>query len=152
MTSRGDDEKSPARDSSRFQGGDADADAQRSIDCIQVAVRVRPFLESDRERPPSRLLKVESSSSISILGKDKSRRYNFDNVYQSFDRDVAAYSTNGDVYKSIGVPLVRDALKGYNGCLLAYGGTGSGKTYNMIGTDGDPGERRRRRGRWRRVA
>jgi hypothetical protein len=39
------------------------------------------------------------------------------------------------VYEAVGSELARLALEGYNACLLAYGHTGSGKTYTMLGDD-----------------
>ena len=38
-----------------------------------------------------------------------------------------------NVYENVAAPLVRDVMKGYNGTLLAYGQTGTGKTYTMRG-------------------
>ena len=35
--------------------------------------------------------------------------------------------------------LIEDVLKGYNACIFAYGATGSGKTYTMLGKHGSKG-------------
>jgi len=35
--------------------------------------------------------------------------------------------------------LIPSVTKGYNACVFAYGTTGSGKTYTMIGYDENPG-------------
>ncbi|GER54935.1 kinesin related protein [Striga asiatica] len=63
-----------------------------------------------------------SKNSLCVAGLN----YTFDSVFES-------ESTQEDVYKSVGVPLVKDALAGYNTTILAYGQTGSGKTYTMWG-------------------
>ncbi|CAA0833616.1 Kinesin motor family protein [Striga hermonthica] len=63
-----------------------------------------------------------SKNSLCVAGLN----YTFDSVFESA-------STQEDVYKSVGVPLVKDALAGYNTTILAYGQTGSGKTYTMWG-------------------
>jgi kinesin family protein 18/19 len=35
--------------------------------------------------------------------------------------------------------LIDPILKGYNGCVFAYGATGTGKTFTMLGTTHSPG-------------
>ncbi|XP_071905444.1 kinesin-like protein KIN-12F [Coffea arabica] len=54
------------------------------------------------------------------------RKFIFDSVFDS-------NATQEDVFKMVGVPLVNDALAGYNTSILAYGQTGTGKTYTMWG-------------------
>jgi len=54
--------------------------------------------------------------------------YSFDTV---FDKDA----NQETVYNTVGNAMVQDVLKGYNGTILAYGPTGSGKTYTMFGED-----------------
>ncbi|XP_057434191.1 kinesin-like protein KIN-12F isoform X2 [Lotus japonicus] len=51
----------------------------------------------------------------------------------TFDEVFDTNSNQKDVFQSIGVPLVRDALAGYNTTILSYGQSGSGKTYTMWG-------------------
>ena len=45
-------------------------------------------------------------------------------------------STQFSVYARAGEPLIDALFDGFDGCLLAYGHTGSGKTHTMIGKDG----------------
>jgi len=35
--------------------------------------------------------------------------------------------------------LIDSVIQGYNGCVFAYGTTGSGKTHTMTGTTDNPG-------------
>ncbi|KAG5683426.1 hypothetical protein PVAND_012708 [Polypedilum vanderplanki] len=44
-------------------------------------------------------------------------------------------STNQDVYKKLGQPIVKKCLDGYNGAILTYGQTNSGKSYTMFGSE-----------------
>lgn len=53
-------------------------------------------------------------------------RFTFDHVY---DQD----STQQEVYDQSARPLVLSALQGYNAAIIAYGQTGTGKTYTMEG-------------------
>lgn len=48
-------------------------------------------------------------------------------------------STQQNIYDEIVRPLVSSVLEGFNGCVFAYGQTGTGKTYTMEGIKGDPG-------------
>ena len=42
-------------------------------------------------------------------------------------------ATQEDVYSQVGEPVLQNILVGYNGCIMAYGQSGSGKTYTMMG-------------------
>jgi len=37
-------------------------------------------------------------------------------------------STQKQIYEIMGKPVVNEVLRGYNGCIFAYGQTASGKT------------------------
>ena len=37
------------------------------------------------------------------------------------------------VYNKVGVEILDNAFQGYHCCLFAYGQTGAGKSYSMIG-------------------
>lgn len=43
-----------------------------------------------------------------------------------------------DVYNEIARPIVDKVLAGYNGTILAYGQTGTGKTFTMEGINAEP--------------
>ena len=55
-----------------------------------------------------------------------SKTFTFDNV---FDEDT----TQLEVYNSTARPIVDSVLEGYNGTIFAYGQTGTGKTFSMVG-------------------
>ncbi|XP_010557512.1 PREDICTED: kinesin-like protein KIN-12F [Tarenaya hassleriana] len=83
---------------------------------VKVAVRIKPTKEE--------IWTVRKVSKDSLSVRD--RQFSFDSVLDSkFNQE--------DVFQQIGVPLVRDALSGYNTSVLSYGQTGSGKTYTMWG-------------------
>ncbi|KAH8097407.1 hypothetical protein JL720_298 [Aureococcus anophagefferens] len=56
-----------------------------------------------------------------------------------FDRVLGAAATQEDVWK-LAFPVVHDALNGRDGCVFAYGQSGSGKTHTMFdAAGGHPG-------------
>ncbi len=61
-----------------------------------------------------------------------SREFTFDQVFN-------ANQTQLDVFRGFAFPLVDAVIRGVPGALLAYGCTGSGKTYTMLGSPGAPG-------------
>lgn len=38
-----------------------------------------------------------------------------------------------DVFQTVGIPVTKNVLDGYNSTIFAYGQTGSGKTYTITG-------------------
>lgn len=50
----------------------------------------------------------------------------------TFDRVFGPEASQQEVYAAAAAPLLADVLQGYNGCLLAYGQTGAGKTFTMV--------------------
>lgn len=42
-------------------------------------------------------------------------------------------NTQKEVFDKVGLPIVQSVLQGMSGSILAYGQTGTGKTYTMIG-------------------
>lgn len=65
---------------------------------------------------------------MSVTGKPKLDKKAYD-----FDHTFGAYSTNEEIYHSVGKSLVARAKAGQVGVVFAYGQTGSGKTHTMSG-------------------
>ncbi|KAK7385998.1 hypothetical protein VNO78_32020 [Psophocarpus tetragonolobus] len=87
---------------------------------VKVVVRIRPTNNNGIEG--DRTIKKVSSDALCVAD----RQFTFDSVFDS--------NTNQeDIFQSVGVPLVKNALAGYNTAILTYGQSGSGKTYTMWG-------------------
>ncbi|GMN25304.1 hypothetical protein TIFTF001_000875 [Ficus carica] len=96
---------------------------------IRVFCRVRPFLEMDRRRIRKPI--STGSEKILVLSGGTRKEFEFDKV---FDQEVS----QGDIFVEV-EPILRSALDGHNVCVLAYGQTGTGKTFTMDGTNEQPG-------------
>lgn len=96
---------------------------------IRVFCRVRPFLLSDRRRihePISIGLEKVVVKSVGIR-----KEYRYDKVFHQA-------APQEDVFVEV-EPILRSALDGHNVCILAYGQTGTGKTFTMDGTNNQAG-------------
>ena len=49
-----------------------------------------------------------------------------------YDRLFGERDGQESVYDVVGRPVIRDVLEGYNGCIMAYGQTGAGKTHSLL--------------------
>lgn len=82
----------------------------------------------------------ESAQSKARSGKVHERRtFVFDNSFWSIDRDDPAYAGQEDVYNALGQEFLDHNFAGYHTCIFAYGQTGAGKSYSMMGTPAHPG-------------
>lgn len=64
---------------------------------------------------------------------------NINNIVLFADHIFDMNSTNNDVFCSIVSPIVDAAVNGFNGTVVAYGQTSSGKTYTMMGIEEEVG-------------
>ncbi|VAI22438.1 unnamed protein product [Triticum turgidum subsp. durum] len=119
------------------------APASRQTATLQVAVKCRPLTDNESRRS-RHIIQVIDDKNVAVLDPDiskgyldliqnrtKEKRYSFDHVY-------APGCSNTDVYKNIS-PTVLGVVQGLNVTVFAYGSTGSGKTYTMVGSRSDPG-------------
>ena len=62
--------------------------------------------------------------------------FTFDYTFDSSEPEKPTCATQNQVYDALCAPLIKhvcDADGGGNGCLFAYGLTGTGKTFTMMG-------------------
>jgi kinesin family protein 1 len=109
-------------------------------DNVCVAVRVRPFNDTEIEMGCERVITMNGKETIiSEKGGGKKRKFNFDYSFWSFDRENGDYWDNKRVFDAIGMDCIGHAWNGFNISVFAYGQTGSGKSYTMFGYDKDVG-------------
>ncbi|XP_025155583.1 kinesin-like protein unc-104 isoform X9 [Harpegnathos saltator] len=106
---------------------------------VKVAVRVRPFNSREIRREAQCIIEM-TGNTTSIMNpkatpgsKDAVKSFNYDYSYFSMDPNDENYSSQLMVYKDIGEEMLVHAFEGYNVCIFAYGQTGAGKSYTMMG-------------------
>ncbi|CAL1684833.1 unnamed protein product [Lasius platythorax] len=110
---------------------------------VKVAVRVRPFNHREISRQAQCIIDM-TGSTTSIVNpkaspgsKEAVKSFNYDYSYFSMDPNDENYSSQLMVYKDIGEEMLEHAFEGYNVCIFAYGQTGAGKSYTMMGKQED---------------
>lgn len=112
-----------------------------------VTIRVRPLWKEEIENKIFNIVTVEDKLLIvrdkaeiiyesegikpDVLHRSKEQRYYFDKIFMDAEQE--------EVYETTWKQLIQPITKGFNAWVFAYGTTGSGKTYTMIGTKEKPG-------------
>lgn len=112
---------------------------EEEIKCenVKVVIRVRPLIKRDLDEgqrsgtvaidPDAKVITVMKSAN----GTNSSKSFKFDHIF-------GPDSTQMELYKYAAFPIVDKVVRGYNGTVFAYGQTGTGKTYTMMGEENDP--------------
>uniref|UniRef100_A0A8C1UED6 Kinesin family member 1C n=1 Tax=Cyprinus carpio TaxID=7962 RepID=A0A8C1UED6_CYPCA len=110
---------------------------------VKVAVRVRPFNSRETNRGAKCVIQMQDKSTCIInpkQPKDAPKNFTFDYSYWSHSSEEdPSFASQGKVYQDIGEEMLLHAFEGYNVCIFAYGQTGAGKSYTMMGKQ-DPGQ------------
>lgn len=107
-------------------------------DSIKVAVRVRPFNSREKKLGCKCVVNMKGpNTEITNPETGRVRPYTFDYSYWSFDKENGELATQDTLFNDMGNEILDLAFKGYNCCLLAYGQTGAGKSYSMVGVPGN---------------
>ncbi|XP_043941071.1 kinesin-like protein KIF19 isoform X2 [Protopterus annectens] len=122
-----------------MKGGGDSKDQQ-----LTVALRIRPISQMELEEDATIIAHrvdgqvvvlmdpMEDPDDILRAHRSREKSYIFDVAF-----DYAA--TQEEVYRSTTKGLIEGVISGYNATVFAYGPTGCGKTYTMLGTDYEPG-------------
>nr|XP_061834347.1 kinesin-like protein KIF1A isoform X13 [Nerophis lumbriciformis] len=103
---------------------------------VKVAVRVRPFNSREIGKESKCIIQMSGNTTTIINPKQArdNKSFNFDYSYWSHTTpEDANYASQMLVYKDIGEEMLLHAFEGYNVCIFAYGQTGAGKSYTMMG-------------------
>ncbi|CAG8552603.1 7639_t:CDS:10 [Ambispora leptoticha] len=121
---------------------------------IKVVVRCRPLNSRELARGAKSLIRMEGNQTIIYRpasddpGNAKAAKredteefkaFTFDKSYWSADKSSPNYATQAHLYNDLGEELLDHSFDGYNTCIFAYGQTGAGKSYSMMGYGEDKG-------------
>ncbi|XP_010476214.1 PREDICTED: kinesin-like protein KIN-UA [Camelina sativa] len=116
---------SPAALGGSKSGSGADAGVPGRV---RVAVRLRPRNGEEMIADADFADCVELQPELKRL---KLRKNNWDTDTFEFDEVLTEYASQKRVYEVVAKPVVEGVLDGYNGTIMAYGQTGTGKTYTL---------------------
>ncbi|XP_053245705.1 kinesin-like protein KIF1A isoform X27 [Podarcis raffonei] len=104
---------------------------------VKVAVRVRPFNSREMGKDSKCIIQMTGNTTTIInpkQPKETPKSFSFDYSYWSHTTpEDINYASQKQVYRDIGEEMLQHAFEGYNVCIFAYGQTGAGKSYTMMG-------------------
>ena len=109
---------------------------------VRVFCRFRPLNSRELSTTENELcVTFKNETTCCVMGTNQKTGqvepipYTFDHTFDTSARQV-------DVYNTAVMPIIESVLEGFNGTILAYGQTSSGKTHTMLGPDIDSEENR----------
>ena len=112
---------------------------------ILVCVRCRPLSSLEYQLSTYETIRIMDNKMVILMDpieyngpntifKNRSREQTY-----AFDFAFDKYSTQNTVFEKSTKFLIEGVVNGYNATVFAYGATGAGKTYTMLGTEINPG-------------
>nr|CAD1830163.1 unnamed protein product [Ananas comosus var. bracteatus] len=95
---------------------------------VRVAVRLRPRNGEESVADADFGDCVELQPELKRL---KLRKNNWESETYEFDEVLTEFASQKRVYEVVAKPVVESVLEGYNGTVMAYGQTGTGKTFTL---------------------
>ncbi|XP_047503917.1 kinesin-like protein KIF18B isoform X2 [Pieris napi] len=121
---------------------------------IKVVVRVRPLNMKEMQSNNRIVVDVVDDKMLVFDPKEETRPFFYQGVQQPnknflkrankelkfvFDDVCGQEASNQDVFETTTKEIISSLMEGYNCSVFAYGATGAGKTFTMIGTQENPG-------------
>ena len=112
---------------------------------ILVCVRCRPLSFSEKQLSSNETIRIMDNKMVILIdpieyngpkkifkNRNREQTYAFD---FAFDKNCTQYT----VFENSTKFLIDGVVNGFNATVFAYGATGAGKTYTMLGNDNNPG-------------
>lgn len=130
-------------------------DSNNSNARVKVVIRIRPLNSFETNRGHRNIIQTNNQqitvwdpSCFDAANRQElssidpafwSREFAFDKCLNSLDPSSDDYASQDMVFNEIGQPVLNWILNGYNCCVFAFGQTGAGKSFTMLGDlKGDP--------------
>jgi len=121
-----------------------------SKNCLLVAVRIRNLNNKEIEISLNETIrKIDRdtivitepiNTELNLVEKDSSNnRQKLKENYFTFDFIFDKEANQEEIYLNTSKLLLEEVLEGFNATIFAYGATGSGKTFTMVGNGENPG-------------
>jgi kinesin family protein 18/19 len=109
-----------------------------------VAVRCRPLNNKELEYSNIETIVINQKEIVTVIDPVEldtnvgNKQRNREQTYQ-FDIAFGKNIPQEEVYENTTKFLIKDVIEGYNATVFAYGASGAGKTYTMVGFNDKPG-------------
>lgn len=111
-----------------------DTSNQNTQNNIKVICRIRPFNQKEKEIGEEGCIEILDNQNIKITVKpDNTNTKQTSSFPFSFDKVFNGSTSQEDFFNQTGLDIIQSLFKGYNGSILAYGQTSSGKSHTMTG-------------------
>ena len=122
-----------------------------------VAVRARPLNKRELEESNYNTISISNRDTVTIsipleyvpaekgkkyLNREKDKKINITKIKEAmfkFDFAFDEKCDQAEIYKNTTSNLIKKVVDGFNATIFAYGATGSGKTYTMVGNSDNCG-------------
>jgi kinesin family protein 18/19 len=109
-----------------------------------VAVRCRPLNSRESSFSTVETIQIRGKDIVTVIdpieydgimnNKNRTKEQNY-----AFDIAFNKNATQEEIYSNTTKFLIKDVIDGYNATVFAYGASGAGKTYTMVGINDQPG-------------
>ncbi|XP_073742445.1 kinesin-like protein KIF19 [Callorhinus ursinus] len=111
---------------------------------LMVALRIRPLSDTELEEGATITAHKVGDQMLVLMDpgedpEDTLRAHRSREKTFIFDTVFDQHASQEDVYRATTQHLVEGVVSGYNATVFAYGPSGAGKTYTMLGMDAEPG-------------
>ncbi|XP_032728213.1 kinesin-like protein KIF19 [Lontra canadensis] len=134
----------PTAGPSPARGSPAMREVEPKDQPLTVALRIRPLSDTELEEGAAVIAHKVGDQTVVLMGpsedpEDTLRTHRSREKTFIFDAVLDQHASQEDVYRATTQHLVEGVVSGYNVTVFAYGPSGAGKTYTMLGMDAEPG-------------